>query len=75
MDCEAHVVSLAFMAQRPDLSVTHEIPLAAPPTRESWFRSGPVACLRSGLAHDPPWRALTLCPHNRSVRRSRRPRP
>jgi len=31
MDCEAHVVSLAFMVQRSGQFVTHEVPLAAPP--------------------------------------------
>ncbi len=36
MDGQAHVVSLAFMVQRPGQFVTHEMPLAAPsPTRRS----------------------------------------
>ena len=34
MDCQAHVVSLAFMVQLSGKSVTHEMLLAAPtPTR------------------------------------------
>jgi hypothetical protein len=38
MDGQAHIVLLAFMAQRPGQSVTHEIPMAAPPPiRRSWF--------------------------------------
>jgi hypothetical protein len=44
MDCQAHVVSLAIMVQRPGQSVIHEVPLAVPPpTRWSWFRAEPGA--------------------------------
>jgi hypothetical protein len=31
LDLQAHIVSLAFIVQRPGQSVTHEMALAAPP--------------------------------------------
>jgi hypothetical protein len=40
MNCQTHVVLLAFMVQRSGQSVTHEMALAAPPpTLRSWFRA------------------------------------
>jgi hypothetical protein len=46
MNRQAHIMSLAFMVQRPGQRVTHELPLAAPPPpppRRSWFRAEPSA--------------------------------
>jgi len=44
MDCQAHVVSLAFMVQRPGESVTYEMALAVPPlTRRLTLRAEPGA--------------------------------